>query len=318
MNAPIIPCRKGQVESSASVSCLGSITLSTTDLAKLEEHYTEVLGLSVVGRGKDQVVLADRCGQEAIVLRSDSAAYCDQIALQAPSEEGLKRLVHNLRREGVSLEIRRDVTPGIAKAFAFRDVKGTEVLLFTGRAPTLAAAGEHGIGVLKLGHVAFSTPDVTAACKFYGDNLGFRVSDWIEDFFVFLRCGPDHHTLNLLRGSRTFMHHMAFELKDWSHFLTACDTLGRHKKPIIWGPGRHTVGHNLFVYYRDPDDHVIELYAELDQMKDEEMGAFEPRPWHGRQTMRPQVWSKEAGLPMWGTPPTPDFRRNGEVHLSKS
>ena len=48
-----------------------------------------------------------------------------------------------------------------------------------------------------------------------------------------MRCGPDHHTINFVRGKRTQMHHVAFELKDWSQVQSACDFLGSKNIPII-------------------------------------------------------------------------------------
>ena len=97
------------------------------------------------------------------------------------------------------------------------------------------------------------TPEPQALAKFYGEVLGFRVSDWIGDWFVFMRCGPDHHTVNFVRGKCTQMHHIAFELKDWAQIQTACDFLGSKHIPIIWGPGRHGPGHNIYTYHRNPD-----------------------------------------------------------------
>jgi catechol 2,3-dioxygenase-like lactoylglutathione lyase family enzyme len=49
-----------------------------------------------------------------------------------------------------------------------------------------------GARPLKLGHIAHAVED-QAMADFYCRVLGFRVSDWIEDYFVFLRCNPDHH-----------------------------------------------------------------------------------------------------------------------------
>jgi hypothetical protein len=49
------------------------------------------------------------------------------------------------------------------------------------------------------------------------------------NFFAFLRCGPDHHTLNMLHGKTNTMHHIAFEARDWDHIRTACDFLGKQK-----------------------------------------------------------------------------------------
>ena len=95
-----------------------------------------------------------------------------------------------------------------------------------------------------------------------------------------MRCNSDHHTVNFIRGTAAKMHHMAFELKDFIHLQNSCDLFGQKQIPIIWGPLRHGPGHNLATYHRNPDDQVIEFFCELDKMVDEELGYFEPRPWH--------------------------------------
>jgi hypothetical protein len=96
------------------------------------------------------------------------------------------------------------------------------------------------------------------------------------------------------------MAHAAFELIDWGHVRTACDTLGRHKRTILWGPLRHGIGHNIAVYHRDPDDNVIEFYTEMDQMKDEALGYFDPRPWHQDRPQVPKTWPRETLRNYWG------------------
>jgi catechol 2,3-dioxygenase-like lactoylglutathione lyase family enzyme len=152
-------------------------------------------------------------------------------------------------------------------------------------------------------------PDIHPFVAFYQKILGFRVSDWQEDFFCFMRCGADHHTINFATGKSTRLHHMAFELKDWAHVLTACDHLGRNDVPIIWGPGRHGISHNIFIYHRDPDDQMIEFYTEMDQMLDEELGYFDPRPWHKDRPQRPKVWDRKSAALIWGPPQGPDHAR---------
>ena len=53
---------------------------------------------------------------------------------------------------------------------------------------------------------------------------------------------------------------------------------------------------------------MIEFFCELDKMVDEELGYFEPRPWHQDTPQRPKTW--EAGKTSnWGPPPTPEFHR---------
>jgi catechol 2,3-dioxygenase-like lactoylglutathione lyase family enzyme len=161
----------------------------------------------------------------------------------------------------------------------------------------------------KLGHVAFFTKDVKHATKFYCDVLGFRESDWMGDFFSFLRCGPDHHTINLMQADEDRHFHTAFELRDWAHLQTACDYLSLNGYKLLWGPGRHGIGHNLFAYHRAPNGLITEFFAELDRMN-EELGYFEPRPWHRDHPRRPKVWKPDPSASnLWGIGPSEEMRK---------
>ena len=67
--------------------------------------------------------------------------------------------------------------------------------------------------------------------------------------------------------------HTAFELRDWAHMHEACDLLSLNGYKLLWGPGRHGIGHNLFAYHRAPNGLITETFAELDRMN-EELGYF--------------------------------------------
>jgi catechol 2,3-dioxygenase-like lactoylglutathione lyase family enzyme len=166
-----------------------------------------------------------------------------------------------------------------------------------------------GIVPHKLGHVAFHVTDVKHTTKFYCDVLGFRESDWMADFFSFLRCGPDHHTINLMQTGSNRHFHTAFELRDWGHMQTACDFLSTNGYKLLWGPGRHGIGHNLFTYHRSPAGMITELFAELDRMN-EDLGYFEPRPWHRDNPQRPKVWAKDPSASnLWGIMPGDEMHK---------
>lgn len=53
------------------------------------------------------------------------------------------------------------------------------------------------IAVKKLGHVVYSVSDIRQSTDFWTRVLGFEVSDINEKGMVFLRMGPDHHTIGL-------------------------------------------------------------------------------------------------------------------------
>ena len=290
------------------VTRIGHATLETTDLERQIDYFTDVVGLVPAERQNGRAYLATKLGDLAIVLEKGTEPKCTRISFQAAAETDVAALRRGLEAEGVRCELRNDPCPGIPQALTFADPKGTLVEVFTTATP-LPRKPTAGIGPIKLGHLAFCVAEPKAFADFYGRVLGFRVSDWIEDWFVFLRCGPDHHTVNFVQGKTTRMHHVAFELKDWAQVQNACDFLGGRDIPIVWGPGRHGPGHNIFTYHRNPDDQIIELFTELDKMLDESLGFFDPRPWHRDRPQRPKVWGPGAPRDIWGPPPTRDYLR---------
>ncbi len=68
--------------------------------------------------------------------------------------------------------------------------------------------------------------------------------------------------------------------------------------PLIWGPGRHGPGNNLFVMFDDPEGNHVELSAEMERFYDDR-AEYRPRTWAvGPRTVN-----------LWG--PVADLRRMG-------
>jgi catechol 2,3-dioxygenase-like lactoylglutathione lyase family enzyme len=288
---------------------IGHAAFDTTDLGRAIEYYTKVNGLVLANQEKNRAFLATKVGQLVVELQQAETAACTKLSFEVAPDTNFKDLSRQLSNEGIRSELRSDSLPGIPSVLSFQDPKGTTIELFSRWSYLGAHHQVVGVGPLKLGHVAFVVHDAKAIADFYQKVLGFRVSDWVEDFFVFMRCGPDHHTVNFLNGKQVTMHHIAFEVKDFAQIQSACELFGEKDIPIIWGPLRHGPGHNVATYHRNPDDHVVEFYTELDQMKDEALGYFEPRPWHHDLPQRPKVWSREKAPTVWGPPPTADYLR---------
>ena len=282
-------------------------SFSTPDLARQADYYQSIVGLGVIARESGRLFMATESDELAIVLEAGAEPKCKRIAFEVAPDADLAAIRTDLSASGIASDIRSDGIPGVSRSLVFTDPEGTEIELISGWNASPATESPGGIAANRLGHVAMYTADPLMTSKFYSEVLGFRVSDWIEESFVFMRCGPDHHTLNFVAGEVRQMNHIAFELRDASHMHRACDLLGRNRIQILWGPVRHGPGHNVAVYHRNPDGQVVELFFDLDRMTDEELGYFEPRPWHRDRPQRPKVW---VGLPrdVWGLPPSPDLR----------
>jgi catechol 2,3-dioxygenase-like lactoylglutathione lyase family enzyme len=286
-------------------------TFETPDLEQQIEHFTKVTGLVVVSREPKRALLASKLGQVVLQLIRGEHARCTKLSFQLAPNADFGEIARFLTTQGIKSEVRSDDIPGMSKLLAFEDIKGTTIELLTEWSYLTPNQSVPGVAPFKLGHVAFVVPDVQAIAEFYSKILGFRVSDWIEDIFVFMRCNPDHHTVNFVKGKRANLHHIAFQLRDFSHLENGCDVLSMNRIPIIWGPLRHGPGHNVSIYHRNPDHQVIEFFAELDQLLDEDLGFFDPRPWHEDHPQRPKVWSRaNRSIAGWGPPPSPDWHMN--------
>jgi catechol 2,3-dioxygenase-like lactoylglutathione lyase family enzyme len=288
---------------------IGHLVFETADIARAVDYYTQVVGLVPVSASSDRAFLSTKLGQLAVELQHGPTPRCVKVTFEIGRSCELVDVQKQLSAHGLQSEQRNDMAPGIARAVSFKDPKGTEIELFPEWECATTPQQVLGVGPLKFGHVAFTHRDPKSIARFYEEVLGFRVSDWIEDFFVFLRCNSDHHSINFIRGDSIHMHHYAFELKDFAEIQGACELLAQFNKPIIWGPVRLGPGHNVAVFHQHPDGHVTEFYAELDRMVDEELGYFEPRPWHCDRPQRPKVWSRNDRS-IWGPPPTEAFPRN--------
>jgi catechol 2,3-dioxygenase-like lactoylglutathione lyase family enzyme len=291
------------------VSKIAHASYETPDLAQQTEYFTAILGLTVAAQDKDAVFLASTVDHHAVVLRKGSQAQCTRIGFQIAPSADLDEFAKQVAGHGIATERRKDPEPSISDMLVFKDPKGTVMEVFKRDGFSHQKFQSQGIVPYKLGHVAFHVSDVKHVTKFYCDVLGFRESDWMADFFSFLRCGPDHHTINLMETGSNRHFHTAFELRDWAHMQQACDFLSVNGYKLLWGPGRHGIGHNLFAYHRAPNGLITETFAELDRMN-EELGYFEPRPWHRDQPQRPKVWAKDpSAANLWGILPSDEMMK---------
>ena len=248
---------------------IGHATFETQDLEKAVAYHEEFMGLVLAEREKDRAFLATKIGQLVIELNKADRAHCIKLAFEVAPNSDFGELARALK-DGVRSELRNDSIPGMGQVLAFKDDKGTTIELFKDWSYLGKHAQVAGIGPLKLGHVAFFTPDIQRTVSFYEKVLGFRVSDWIGDFFCFMRCNTDHHTVNFT-GPDVKLHHIAFELKDFMHLQNSCEIMGQQRVPIIWGrcatvPGTTSPPIIATRTIRWSSS------SELDQMVDEELG----------------------------------------------
>ena len=296
------------------IAKLGHSALLVKDVDAAVAYYRDVLGLSVSEQDGDRSAqLSTGLDYASITLEKGAEDKIRHVAFQLDPAVDLADVAGLLKDHGVASSRRTDSDPVISELLQFDDISGNVIQLYsaTSAAPSETLA-PGGVKPTKLGHVCLLTDDVPGLVQFYSEVLGFKWSDWMGDFFAFIRCGSDHHTMNFMKGKTAGdlgrMHHIAFELNDFSHVGRACDTLAAAGYPLLWGPGRHGPGHNIFTYHRAPDGSIVELFTELDTMSNEGIGHFDPRPWHEDNPQRPKVWEPTPqAANSWGILPPDAF-----------
>ena len=298
-------------EVAAPVSRISHLSLKTPRLDAMVRHYTEILGLTHVATIGDTVHLACSDGTPALELSPGEATSLDHLAFDLHAGVDIDTAARSLEKAGFVAQTWDGVTPADTESLRLTDPDGAVLQILSRKQLYTAPSQPHsGIGVqpFKLGHVASRVDKLSEVIGFYQTGLGFRFSDSIGDDFVFMRCNMDHHAVNFLRaGTPRQVHHFAFELQDWGHVKTAADQLWSFRIPLIWGPGRHGAGHNIFTYHHDPDGNIVELFTELDKMTNEGAGVFDWRPWH-EGPQHPRRWDPaDPENAPWGVHPPAAF-----------
>jgi catechol 2,3-dioxygenase-like lactoylglutathione lyase family enzyme len=181
--------------------------------------------------------------------------------------EGLAAIRARAERNGVGILPSPSPLFG-PEAFAVRDPDGNLIAFGLSKM-------EQPRGGLRgpLQHLTLATEDPVAIERFYVERLGFLTSDYVRDsdgkiLVCWMRSNHEHHTLACFRHSRQGIDHHSYEAGDWSVIKDWCDRMGARRIPLMWGPGRHGPGNNLFIFVEDPDGNWIEISAELEVMYD--------------------------------------------------
>ena len=151
-------------------------------------------------------------------------------------------------------------------AFAVTDPDGN-VTVFTAGNPGDGECADVPAAVSQ--HFALRTQDPARLLPFYRDDLGFTLSDRVEDGdgvlrACFLRTDPLHHSLALFGAPVSRFDHQSFETPNWTGLRDWADHMARLKTPMAWGVGRHGPGNDVFFMVADPDGNLAEISSEIE------------------------------------------------------
>lgn len=262
-------------------------TLRVADLVEARERWSILHGLTPTAGGPAGAELL-RCAYEDFCLElreGDEAPGIEHVGYELRSgislaEAAARACEHGSEPEEIEVPIR-------GRGLRLRDPDGNAVVLVErvlaeDRRPAVARFTDvlPGYHPRRLQHCNYLTADVPRMADWYERVLGLGISDWIGDGAVWLHADRDHHVVAFLDKGYSRLHHIAFELTDWGEMRVALDHLAQHRRPLAWGPGRHTMAQNLFAYCRMVEEELfVELFCDMEQLEpDHEPRVFPDDP----------------------------------------
>ncbi len=308
----------------------GHVEIRVTDLERAREYYVDLLGLIETERIGDRIYL--RCIEDwehhSLILHKAESPGVSHIGYRVEDNDDLEALFKLARDRNLPARwIEPDEEAGQGKALRIQDPMGFPVEFYhdVQRVERMLQMFHlhRGPNIMRIDHVNLHVPDVSAAEKWYRDDLGFRRSEFTETeedhprvWATWLHRKQNVHDVALMTGPGPRLHHVGFWTQEPGNVLRAADILSAsgYEQSLERGPGRHGISNAMFLYIRDPDGNRIELYTSDYLIPDPD---FEPIRWRlndpKRQTYwgqpAPQSWFNDSSL-------VEDFSGEGLVELT--
>lgn len=244
---------------------LHHMQIESRDPARLAAFYADAMNMQSRQQGPGLWICEGPLRRMLISLGQDKTLGFAAFATR--DQEGLDTIRARAARGG--LEIAASPSPLFGpEAFSVRDPDGNPIVFGLAEQES-ARSGLRG----PLQHLTLASREPDAIERFYVEKLGFLTSDYARaddgrTLAVWTRSNHEHHTLACFRRGRNGIDHFSFEAGDWGVIKDWCDRMGDRRIPIVWGPGRHGPGNNLFIFVEDPDGNWIEISAELEVIYD--------------------------------------------------
>ena len=233
---------------------------------KLSDFYGKIMQMKPQSIGANAWLCSGKNRQ--ILIKEGMKNRLEFAAFSCRDEGGLNLLKERVKEEGIEvINLQPDLFQN--DAISIVDQDGHNISFGLSKPNMNAESVLNG----PLQHLTFSTLNVEKFVDFYVGKLGFCISDRVLHSngnlaTCFVRSNHEHHTVACFKSDRVGVDHHSYEAGEWNVIRDWCDHFASMNIELMWGPGRHGPGNNLFVFVEDPDGNWIEISAELEVIHD--------------------------------------------------
>lgn len=278
------------------------VVLTSRDLDATRAFYEQALGFDVTDQTSDRLYLRglEERGHHSMVFhKQDGPRQCLRMGYRMYTDDDIRAALDHFLTEGRDAKLVEVEHQGLT--LHVTDPVGVPVefvATMEQRPRALQQFHRHRGGKpMHFDHTQIYSHDVPTAMHWYM-GLGFRLTEIIgpegvsEPPAVWLqrKGGTQDVVYNTAPGPQ--LHHCGYHAPGIVDLINAADTAAAmgFSKSVERGPGRHGISNALFMYFRDPDGHRVELFTDHYMAIDSD---FEVIRWDPKDPAKAQTW----GLP---------------------
>ena len=284
---------------------MGHVAMAAPDPELAARDLVEVVGLRSTEQDGDTCYLSSGRRHHEISFHRGARAEVLAIGLEAMDAAAVDEVMRRVRSDGLQVLDDRPLGPHIERALRFVTPFGA---VFEVHTPVARNQAQYYIGPgarpKRIDHANLKAPDTRVVTEFMTGTLGMRLSDETSggEFAWFRAWDGYHHTVAVFVGPPA-LHHYGFDFHSIEDLAAVAESLVLRDRMLLWGPGRHAAGGNVFAYYVDPNDCVVEGSVHMDRIDNDEL--WEHRTW----PFTPDL--KGRWINQWGAPPPETFVSHG-------
>ena len=260
----------------------------------------ETVGLRITEQDGETVYLTSNSRHHEVTCVK-GAGKAVAIGLEAVSAEAVDEVYKRARSEGLTILSDKPIGKHYARPVTLVAPGGAVFEVHTAIArnqPERYIGG--GPRPRRIEHINVFSPDTAAFGDFCARTLDMKLSDRTsDDGFRWYRGADGYHHAIAMGPGASALHHYAFDLHSMEDLSRIADNLALKSRSLVWGPGRHGAGSNIFTYYADPHGCLVE--NSIDMARIDNDAVYEPGSWDISEGLNGR-WINQ-----WGTPPTPGF-----------
>ncbi len=192
----------------------------------------------------------------------------DVASFKCLADSDLDHYEKRVKEYGIAVDhVKAGEQPGVGRRIGFTIPSGHRIELYAHadqsdpkprvHNPDVWEVEPHGMCVRRFDHSLLYGPDIEKVLDFFTKALDFRCAERVDMpdglLAIWLTCSMKAHDIAFVKHPEPAkLHHVAFELENWSAVGHAADIITHYDISIDIGPTRHGITRGQTIYFFDP------------------------------------------------------------------